>query len=183
VPMRPNWFIAWPCAPPELAPRLTGVPSGVRLFAPSDYHLTLAFLGPVDEATARATFARVDPAVAAPLDVRLDRVRLMGHPRRGTALAATLGLGGEALAERIGGHRAALLEVAGARPDDRPPLPHLTVARIRRRASRPERRAALRWAEGLELGDVTHRIDAIALYTWSDDRPRRQFQIVERITS
>jgi len=181
--MRPNWFIAWPCSPPELALRLTGVPPSVRLFAPFDLHLTLAFLGPVDEAVARATFARVDPSVAAPVDVRLDGLRLMGHPRRGTALSATLAEGAEALAARTAAHRAALLEAAAARPDDRPPLPHLTVARIARRASRADRKAALRWAADRVLDDVTHRVDAIALYTWSDERPKRQFRIVERITS
>lgn len=181
--MRPNWFIGWPCSTPALAPRLTGAPSGVRLLAPSDYHLTLAFLGPVDEATARATFGRVSRALAEPVDVRLDRVRLMGHPRRGTALSATLAEGGDALAERIAAHRGPLLDAAGARPDDRPPLPHLTIARIHRRAAPAEREAALAWAASLELGDVTHRIDAVALYTWSDERPKRQFQIVQRITS
>jgi len=181
--MRPNWFIGWPCATPALAPRLAGAPPGVRRLGASDYHLTLAFLGAVDEATARATFAGVPPSLAAPVDVRLGRVRLMGHPRRGTALAATLTDGADVLAHRIAAHRAPLLDAAGARPDDRRPLPHLTIARIHRRAAPAEREAGLAWASELELGDVTHRIDALALYTWSDERPRRQYRQVERITS
>ena len=56
----------------------------------------------------------------------------------------------------------------------------MTLARIQRRAKGSERREALQWAESLDVGDATFSVRSVALYTWSTDRPKRLFQIVER---
>ncbi len=179
--MRPNWFVGWPLEQPALRERLGGAPEGVRLFAPSDLHVTLAFLGPVDEARARAAFDAVALDGLGPFDVTLGAVGLMGHPRRGTALAAIVRDATGALASAIETRRDAVLAAAGAPPEDRPPRPHVTVARIARRASPPQRRAAIRWTEHVDLSGLGARLDRIALYTWSTDRPVTQFRVAHEV--
>jgi len=88
--------------------------------------------------------------------------------------------GRDALSEMIAQARDPLLRAAGAPEDSRPPLPHMTLARIQRRASAAERREALRWAQGIDLRGVVFTAAAVALYTWAADRQERLFQIVER---
>lgn len=88
--------------------------------------------------------------------------------------------GREPLTEMIAEARETVLSAAGAPEDTRPPLPHMTLARIQRRAKAAERRAALRWAQGIDLRGVTFTAPSVALYTWADDRRERLFQIVEQ---
>ncbi len=178
--MRPNWFIGWPIAAP-LHERVTEAPASVRHFVPGDLHATLAFLGACGEERARAALQAIESAAAAPVRVTFGGVELFGHPRRGTALSATLRDGRDELAERITAQRDAALEAAGARPDRRPPRPHVTIARIARRASRTEREAALAWAERVDLGGLEAVVDRLALYTWSERRPEVQFRVVDAI--
>ena len=83
-------------------------------------------------------------------NICLDLVKALGNPRKPSALSALVGEGQEPLSEMIAEARAPLLAAADAPPDDRPPLPHMTIARIQRRAKGAERREALRWAEGLD---------------------------------
>jgi 2'-5' RNA ligase len=89
-------------------------------------------------------------------------------------------LGREPLTEMIAEARETLLSAAGAPEDTRPPLPHMTLARIQRRANAAERRQALRWAHTIDLRAVTFTAPSVALYTWADNRQERLFQIVER---
>ncbi len=84
------------------------------------------------------------------------------------------------LAEMIAEARESLLSAAGAPEDSRLPLPHMTLARIQRRASAAERGVALRWAQAIDLGGVTFTAPSVALYTWADDRQERLFQIIEQ---
>ncbi|MDH3655766.1 MAG: hypothetical protein OEN21_15985 [Myxococcales bacterium] len=107
-------------------------------------------------------------------------VEPLGHPRKPSALAAMVDEGRDALSEMIAQARDPLLRAAGAPEDSRPPLPHMTLARIQRRASAAERREALRWAQGIDLRGVVFTAAAVALYTWAADRQERLFQIVER---
>jgi 2'-5' RNA ligase len=88
--------------------------------------------------------------------------------------------GWELLAEMIVEARETLLRTAGAPEDTRPPLPHMTLARIQRRAKAAERRQALRWANTIDLRAATFTAPAVALYTWAEDRQERLFRIVER---
>jgi len=104
----------------------------------------------------------------------------LGHPAKPSALSAMVDAGREPLAEMIAEARETLLSAAGAPEDTRPPLPHMTLARIQRRANAAERRHALRWAHTIDLRGVTFTAPSVALYTWADDRQERLFQIVER---
>lgn len=156
-------------------------PPRVRLFVRSDLHCTLAFLGSVSEDHARRAWDRLPDlmhfgAVAG----SFSEVKPLGSSRKPSALSAMVADGHASLSAMIAGGRASLLEVAGAPPDERKPLPHMTVARIQRRASSAEREAAIVWAQSLSLADASFVVSSVALYTWADDRQSRLFQIVEQ---
>lgn len=174
--MRANWFIAWPVDVPSLRSRLGEVPDDVRTFASTDRHITLAFLGSVGAEAARKAFDALDATLLSRVEATFGDVVLMGHPKRGTALSAEIDQGCDLLAKQIGERRSLVLDTAGARPDKYAPRPHMTIARIRRRVPRSARETALRWAAGLDLSGLCVSIERIALYTWSDERPRVQFR-------
>jgi 2'-5' RNA ligase len=156
-------------------------PARVRVFAASDLHITLGFLGAVQVSDARNAWDQIGK-VASFHEVKgsFCGIEPLGHPRKPSALAAMVETGRDALSEMIAQARDPLLRAAGAREDSRPPLPHMTLARIQRRASAVERREALGWAQSIDLRGVTFTAAAVALYTWADDRQERLFQIVER---
>ena len=156
-------------------------PPRVRRFATSDLHVTLGFLGAVQESDARKAWDRIgDFASFRGVKGSFSGVEPLGHPRKPSALAAMVDEGRDALSEMIAQARDPLLRAAGAPEDNRPPLPHMTLARIQRRASAAERREALRWAQALDLRGVVFTAAAVALYTWANDRHERLFQIIER---
>ena len=103
----------------------------------------------------------------------------MGSPRRFSALAAELGEGHREACDFIDALRAPMLAAAGSRPDTRPPRPHVTVARLRRRASPGERRGAVAWASGLTLPSSSIELAELALFTWAEDRHEVLFRVVE----
>ena len=178
--VHPNWFIGLP-VPAE--PWFSGLvtPRDLRRFAPADLHLTVAFLGGCTPQQAHAAWAC--PTPGGPFTVQLAGIAPMGNPRRPSALAVLLDDPAE-VAGHIGRWRQPMWRAAGARPDTRPPKPHCTVARPRRKATDAERAAAVRWARSVPpLGTRLH-LDRIALYTWSDDRRASLFRIVdERVLS
>jgi 2'-5' RNA ligase len=156
-------------------------PARVRVFATSDLHVTLGFLGAVQEADARNAWDRIgDFASFRGVKGSFSGVEPLGHPRKPSALAAIVETGRDALSEMIAEARDPLLKAAGAPEESRPPLPHMTLARIQRRANAAERREALRWAQAIDLRGVAFTAAAVALYTWAEDRQERLFQIVER---
>jgi 2'-5' RNA ligase len=161
--------------------RLRSAPPRVRVFAISDLHVTLGFLGPVQEPDARKAWGRIDDFPSfRPVTGSFSGVEPLGHPRKPSALAAMVDAGWEPLSEMIAEAREPLLSTAGAPEDARPPLPHMTLARIQRRARGAERREALRWAQAIDLSSVAFTASSVALYTWADDRQERLFQIVQR---
>ncbi len=174
--MRPNWFIGLQVPPDPWFPPLPDPPSGVRMFHPGDLHMTVAFLGGVDETAAhRAMQAITWPT--GPLDVTLGPVEAFG---RGTALSVTLDQGRDDVADAIAAVRDAALEAAGVRPDTREVRPHCTLARVQRKASRNQRDAAQDWRKALPTAGTPVRIDHLVLYTWSLDRRARLFRVVRR---
>jgi len=176
----PNWFVAFPV---DLGPYLSRLvpPRHVRLFASSDTHLTVAFLGAVSEDLARRAFAESPAPALPPTDLRFEGVALLGPRKKPSAVSLIAGgEGATAVAACMARLRDPLLAAAGAPPDARPPLPHVTVARVQRKAAAEERRAARAWAEALPLPRADARVSELALYTWSEDRAARLFRIVER---
>jgi len=154
----------------------------VRLFSASDLHVTLGFLGAVQEKVALLAWQRIGDFPRFRRVVgSFTGVEPLGHPRKPSALSALVDRGREELSEMIAEARGPLLSAAGVPEDDRPPLPHMTLARIQRRANSAERRAALAWAKAIDLEGVTFNAPSVALYTWSEDRQERLFQIVEQL--
>lgn len=178
--MAPNWFIAFPMQVVNLHLR-PAPPARVRLFTASDLHITLGFLGAVQESNARKAWGRIgDFASFRSINGSFSGVEPLGHPRKPSALAAMVDAGRDALSGMIAQARDPLLRTAGTPEDSRPPLPHMTLARIQRRANAAERREALRWAQAIDLAGVAFTAASVALYTWAQDRQERLFQIIEQ---
>lgn len=180
--VQPNWFVALPVPAGPWLGVLSSPPPRVRLFAKADLHITVAFFGDVDEAAARRAFTAAEAWPTGPLSARLGEVRALGNPRRPSALSVIVGEGFDAIAGAVGVVRDDMFKLAGSRRDGRPPLPHVTLARIERRASNQERRAALEWAGQVDLGAPVIELDRIALYTWAPDRRQRLFEIADERT-
>jgi len=176
--MRANWFIGFPLpAAPWLA-ALEPAPRGSRLFHPDDVHATFVFLGPVDEAHARAAWE-----VACGADLRESLfmpgpIRGFGNPRRPSAWSVEPADGAPILTAFMGAHRDAVLAAGGGRPDTRPPRPHATLARPARSATSDEHRALRAWAERQRLPDVPLPVKRLALFTWDEARRERLFRLV-----
>jgi len=163
--MKPNWFVGLR-VPPEagVTAKVKGPPEGVRLFADADLHMTVAFLGAAGEAAAQHAWDRRSLARAGAISASLGAVVPMGPPRRFSALAAELQAGRDAACGLIEALRAPMLEASGARPDARP---HVSVARLRRRAAPAERQSALAWASSLDLAGLRVELAELVLYTWA----------------
>ena len=179
--MEGNWFVGLPVATaaPLLA-RLGSPPPRVRLFHPADLHITVAFLGPVGVEAARAGWAALEAhldavSVHAGTVVALDAVRALGSSRRPSAITATFGQGRPALEALLRTLRDPIADAAGARRETRPPTPHVTFARVHRRARKDEHQEAIRWARSLDIGGLACRLESLALYGWAKDRSVRQF--------
>jgi 2'-5' RNA ligase len=172
-----NWFIGLPVPDDGWLPRaLDGAPRGLRRFGAADLHATVAFLGDVDEAAARRAWSLAQDEAVPRLAGRLTTISALGG-RRVTAFSVLLDSPG--LADWMGRVRGDLLEAAGARPDDRPPLPHVTVARPGRRPAPALLPEATDWATARPSLEHPVQLRSLALYTWAPDRRQRLFQIVE----
>ena len=176
--MKPNWFVAAPVPAAPWLPRvLESLPPTCRGFQPEDVHMTVAFLGAMAPARREDVVAVLAAIREQPITIELGRLLALPSRRRVSALSFALAQGDEAARALIGRHRDALIHAAGARPDDRPPLAHITVARPLRKHGEAARRAARDWAQEVTPPDATLVVDRLALYTWADDRRVRQFQI------
>ena len=122
--------------PAEVVERLAffrgGLP-GARWIEPSDYHVTLRFLGEVDDAVAADVDAGLQEArVRAPLTVTLDGLASFGGDRP-RALYASVVPTPELIDLQEEHERIA--RRAGAAPERRKFTPHVTLARLNREAS------------------------------------------------
>ncbi len=127
----PRLFVALP-VPDPLGAALAAVRAeadGVRWMRPEQLHLTLAFLGVVEEDRATATAKALRRVEAAPVALEPDRLAVFPNRRRPRALVATL-RDEPALLDLHQRVNAALATV-GFAPEMRPFRPHLTLARLR----------------------------------------------------
>ncbi len=176
--MKPNWFVAFPVAADTwFAPLVQNCPEACRVFADSDLHLTLAFFGALEQDAVDRVRAFL-PSIQAPrLHFRFDHVLLLPPTKRFSAVCLGLGEGREAVAATMAEWRNVLAEVAGIAAETRAPLPHVTIARPMRKYKQQAQTAAAAWAEQLQPPEQRLTLDRLALYTWSDQRPRVQFRI------
>jgi 2'-5' RNA ligase len=151
-------------APLEAAlPDLAPLPRGARLTASGGWHLTLAFLGQVRPELADAV-VRVGEAAAA--GVPAARLRLEGagafpNGRRARVLWAGIGGDTEVLV-RLAASLAAECKAAGLRFEERPLVPHLTLARFATPAPVPE--AALELVAGAAAAGAAWEARELACY-------------------
>jgi 2'-5' RNA ligase len=179
---RPNWFFGFPVNGAFVL-ELPALPPQFRRFHPDDVHLTLAFLGGCGEAAAMRALGvldeRLQSSLIAPIEASLAEVVPMGGSRRTyTALSALLDRGRAETTACIAALRDDLLEAATGRREQRPPKPHVSLARPRSRATDAQREAALSWASALDLRHVSPRLDRVALYSWHEARHERLFRVV-----
>lgn len=178
-----SWFVALPVVAEDWFARLSPAPAGTRLVAIVDLHLTVAFLGAVGESRARAAFHVLPSQTLRCIEIRLGPVVPMGNPRLPSALSALVKRAdreGRSVGEVLTAPRDAMLEAAALPRETRTMKPHVTLARLRRKAGAEERRRAIAWAEENDLASIRIGLDRIALYTAARDRSTHAYDIVER---
>jgi RNA 2',3'-cyclic 3'-phosphodiesterase len=120
-------------APLEAAlPRLAPLLGAARVTPPGGWHLTLAFLGQVRPESADDVVRVGEAAVAGVPTARL-RLEGAGTFPQGRRAARVLwaGIGGDAeVLVRLAAALATAAKAAGLRSEDRPLVPHLTLARF-----------------------------------------------------
>ena len=101
---------------------------GARWIGPSDYHITLRFIGDVDRRTARETAEMLAEIRRPPITLRFEGLGWFGgdKPRAIVARIAA----NEALSELQADHERRLRRI-GLAPDPRNFTPHVTLARLR----------------------------------------------------
>lgn len=107
--------------------QLASVVSG-RFMKRSTYHVTLAFLGDIDEGEARSAMDALDAACAGmgPVPLSAEGLGTFGRPRDATLW---LGLARSAQLMDLASRVRAELESCGIAFDAKPFLPHITLAR------------------------------------------------------
>jgi 2'-5' RNA ligase len=118
--------------PPEIAQHLTafrgGLP-GARWVEPENYHITLRFIGDVDEAVAADLFeALAERRTRGPLPVSLEALGSFGGRRPHAVFARARG--DEALLD-LQEEQERLVRRVGLAPETRRFSPHVTLARLR----------------------------------------------------
>ncbi len=182
--MAPNWFAGYVIdeTAPWLDALLDTAPQDLRFFTPQDLHITFAFFGSVGEDAARRGWEVLHDARPHPVEISFAALEPFGRPSRPSAFSLTLDQGREEVVAQMKRWRSEALKAADARPDDRDPKPHITIARPSRRASREVVDAGIAWCEEATIPDVRLTLDRLALYTWSDDRNQTLFRIVEDLS-
>jgi 2'-5' RNA ligase len=174
-----NWFVGLPIAAGGwLAPLLGRVPPGLRHLHADDLHLTVAFLGPIDEERAHRAFAVVEGEELLGGEARLGGLRALGNPRRPTALS--IEIEGSVAHDLVAQLRDPLTVAAGRPLETRAILPHVTIARPARDASTATRCALAGWAETMPPLGVDVVLDRIALFTAAARGERRYREVLTR---
>jgi len=107
---------------------LRGGLHGARWMTPDTYHITLRFLGDIDEATAQDALAILGQITRAPFDVQIDGLTAFGGDRPRALVASVVPT--PALMELQAEHER-LMRRIGFPPETRKFTPHVTLARLR----------------------------------------------------
>ncbi len=122
--------------PPSVAQSLAmmrgGLP-GARWIDPENYHLTLRFIGDIDDALARDIAGLLGRAQRTPFELRLDGLSSFGGRKPRAVVAAIPQV--SPLMELQAEHER-LLQRLGLEPEGRKYTPHVTLARLRDSSSR-----------------------------------------------
>ena len=176
--MQPNWFIALKAPEDlELNSLLKSKPQKLRVFSPTDRHITLAFLGHCSSEDAHAAWQIALQSPPFIQNLQPQALQTMGNPKRPSAAALTF-RHADSLATWMSVHRPALLAAAKRPAAQYPPLPHMTIARPKRRANHLDRQTMIEWCDQANVDLPSIVFDKMALCTWSKDRKKALFQTV-----
>jgi RNA 2',3'-cyclic 3'-phosphodiesterase len=121
--------------PPHVADSLSmmrgGLP-GARWIDPENYHLTLRFIGDIDDALARDIAGLLGRVQRRPFELRLDGLTSFGG-RKPRALVASVSAVTQLL--ELQSEQERLLQRLGLEPEGRKYIPHVTLARLRETSS------------------------------------------------
>ena len=109
-----------------------GLP-GARWIDPENYHVTLRFIGDVDDSIAHEVASMLGRVRRHAFELRVDDLKSFGG-RKPRAIVATLGPA-QALIELQAEHER-LMQRVGLEPEGRKFSPHVTLARLRESSSR-----------------------------------------------
>jgi len=109
-----------------------GLP-GARWIDPENYHVTLRFIGDVDDAIAREIASMLGRVRRGAFELRLEDLKSFGG-RKPRAIVAALGPA-QALMELQAEHER-LMQRVGLEPEGRKFTPHVSLARLRETSSR-----------------------------------------------
>jgi 2'-5' RNA ligase len=180
----PNWFVAFPVYFSSgllfwLREHRSAPPQRLCFFKPVDLHLTLAFLGKLEPAEVRPVLKWLEDHCDVFPDVLSARCRellLLPGGLRCSAIALSVEDDTGMLIPGIGESRKELLRLAGKPEDSRPVLPHVTVARPRRKLSDAEKVKML-LTSGLPENLEIH-LHRPVLFTRSLDRTESLFRMI-----
>ena len=98
---------------------------------PANWHITLRFLGKMDQAAYEVMLSKLDEAELGPaFPLSFSGFGAFPRPRKATVLWLGIGEGSDVLNDLAGTVEAAVVE-AGFMPEERPFHPHLTLSRVR----------------------------------------------------
>ena len=109
-----------------------GLP-GARWIDPENYHVTLRFIGDVDDTIAHEVASLLGRVRRQPFELRVDDLKSFGG-RKPRAVVATLDPA-QALMELQADHER-LMQRVGLEPEGRKYIPHVTLARLRDSSNR-----------------------------------------------
>jgi 2'-5' RNA ligase len=122
--------------PPEIATSLSllrgGLP-GARWIDPENYHVTLRFIGDVDDAVAREVADLLDQVKRRRFELQLDGVSSFGGRKPRAVIAPVAAV--SPLIELQAEHER-LMQRVGLEPEGRKYTPHVTLARLRESSNR-----------------------------------------------
>lgn len=113
-----------------LADRVASLPIPGRLAPPENWHITLRFLGTVDQVTYERFLSALDVADVGPFRVRLGGVGAFPNARHATVVWVAVEEGEREL-ESLNEVSEEAAQSAGLPVDERPFRPHLSLARVR----------------------------------------------------
>jgi RNA 2',3'-cyclic 3'-phosphodiesterase len=109
-----------------------GLP-GARWIDPENYHVTLRFIGNIDDATAHEIASLLGRVRRRSFELRVEDLKSFGG-RKPRAVVAMLGPSQEVT--ELQSEHERLMQRVGLEPDGRKYLPHVTLARLRDSSSR-----------------------------------------------